>query len=436
MDSGTPVSIHSELRLPCGAVLKNRLAKAAMTEGLADPMNRVTARHHRLYERWAGNGFGLMLTGNVQIDRRQLERPGNIAVDGNGGLDPLRQLARIGTREGAHFWMQINHPGRQTSAAIHPRPLAPSAISLPMAEAGCGEAQAMSLEEIRDVIGRFVHVATVARDVGFTGVQIHAAHGYLLSNFLSPLANVRSDQYGGSLENRARLLLEVVAAVRRAVGADFPISVKLNSADFQRGGFTQDESMQVVRWLSDAGLDLLEISGGSYEQMSMVGLGDDAQTSAGGRAIAASTAAREAYFLDYAQRLRPLVKMPLMITGGMRSRLAMNEALSSAACEVVGIGRPICHAPDDCGPLLLGGKGSELPAIERQLAMPRDALGPDVDDRTFKAVESFGLLGWFCLQVIRLGDGLEPDRSLSVFDALGGYERNETATLETWSRPS
>ena len=374
-----------------------------------------------------------MLTGNVQIDRRQLERPGNIAIDGNGGLDALRQLAAIGSRDGAHFWMQINHPGRQTSAAIHARPLAPSAISLPMAEAGCGEAQAMTLDDIADVRRRFVHVATVARDCGFTGVQIHAAHGYLLSNFLSPLANARTDDYGGSLANRARLLLEIVAEVRAALGPAFPISVKLNTADFQRGGFSEDESMQVVRWLSDAGLDLLELSGGNYEQMSMVGLGEAAANS--GRPVAASTAAREAYFLDFAERVRPLVKMPLMITGGMRGLAGMNGALASGACEVIGIGRPICHAPDDCGPLLLGGRGSELPAIERSLTMPRDALGPDVDDRTFKAVESFGLLGWFCLQLIRLGNGLEPDRALSVFDALIGYEKNETEALQRWSRP-
>lgn len=426
--------LHAELRLPCGAVLKNRLAKAAMTEGLADPLNRATERHVRLYERWARNGFGLMLTGNVQIDRRQLERPGNIAIDGNGGIDELRRLAATGTRHGAHFWMQINHPGRQTSAAIHPRPLAPSAISLPTAEAGCGEAQAMTREEIRDVVRRFVHVATVAREVGFTGVQIHAAHGYLLSNFLSPLANARDDDYGGSLENRARLLLEIVAAVRAAVGTEFPVSVKINSADFQRGGFSEDESLQVVRWLSAAGVDLLEISGGNYEQMSMVGLGEDAPKT--GRPVAASTAAREAYFLAFAERLRPLVAMPLMITGGMRSAATMDEALASGACEVVGIGRPICHAPDDCGAILLKGQGRELPAIERVLAMPRDALGPDVDDRTFKTVESFGLLGWFCLQLIRLGDGLEPDLQLPVFDALMGYEKHETEALQRWLRPA
>lgn len=424
--------LQEALVLPCGARLNNRLAKAAMTEGLADAMNRATAQHQHLYRRWAENGFGLMLTGNIQIDRRHLERPGNIAIDNNGGLDELRALARVGTQNGAHFWVQLNHPGRQTPAAVNPTPLAPSSISLPMAEAGCGQAQAMTVAQIEDVIRRFAHAATVSRDVGFTGAQIHAAHGYLMSQFLSPLANQRNDEWGGSLENRARLLLETVRAVRRAVGADFPISVKLNSADFQRGGFDEEESMQVVRWLGEENIDLLEISGGNYEQMQMVGLGDGKAP----RKVAASTAAREAYFLDYANKVRPQSDVPLMITGGMRSSAAMNEALQSGACQVVGLGRPLCTHPDDFGRDLLAGRIQEIPALERRLAMPRDALGPDVDDATFKRIESFGLLGWYCLQLKYIGEGQESDLDMTVLNALLGYEKNETVAAEAWSRPA
>ncbi len=425
--------LEQPLRLPCGAVLRNRLTKAAMTEGLADADNRVTDRHFRLYERWARNGFGLMLTGNVQVDRRHLERPGNIAIDGNGGLEGLRRLAQIGTRDGAHFWMQINHPGRQTPAEVNAAPLAPSAISLPMAEAGCGEARAMTEAQIADVIRRFVHVSVTARELGFTGVQLHAAHGYLFSQFLSPLANRRTDDWGGSLGNRARLLLETVRAVRKAVGDDFPVAVKLNSADFQRGGFGFEESMQIVEWLSDEHIDLLEISGGNYEQMQMVGLGETAAQQ--GRPVATSTAAREAYFLDYAIKVRPRAKMPLMITGGMRSAALMNEVLRSGAGEVIGVGRPLCVEPDGAGLDLLSGRIAVLPAVEHGLSMPRDALGPDVDDAAFKRIESFGLLGWFCLQLVRLGDGLEPDCGRSVFDALAGYEAYETAAAKAWNRP-
>jgi 2,4-dienoyl-CoA reductase-like NADH-dependent reductase (Old Yellow Enzyme family) len=431
MNGASNPTIRTELRLPCGAVLKNRLAKAAMTEGLADAQNRVTEQHYTLYRRWARNGLGLMLTGNVHGDRRQLERPGNIAIDGNGGFEELRKLARIGTQDGAHFWMQINHPGRQTSAAIHPRPLAPSAVSVPAA-LGCGEAQAMTPAQIQDVIRRFTHVATVARETGFTGVQIHAAHGYLLSNFLSPLANLRTDEYGGSLENRARLLMQVLAAVRKATGADFPISVKLNSADFQRGGFTEDDSMQVVRWLSEAGVDLLEISGGNYEQMNMVGRGDTNEAPA---RKAASTLAREAYFLEYARKVRPLVSMPLMITGGMRSRSTMDAAVADGACEVIGLARPLCAEPDHSARDLLEARVQDIGREERGLVMPRDALGPGVDDATFKTAESFGVLGWYCLQLLRIGEGKEPDLAMSVLEGLTGYQASEAAAVERWDRP-
>ena len=424
-------TLHAPLKLPCGAVLSNRLVKAAMTEGLADTLNRATDRHLVLYERWAKNGFGLMITGNVHGDRRHLERPGNIAIDGNGGLDALRRLAAVGTRNGAHFWMQINHSGRQTPGVLNPTPLAPSNISLPMVEAGCGQAQAMSREQIEDVIRRFADVAAVAREIGFTGVQIHAAHGYLISQFLSPLANQRQDEWGGSLENRARLLMETVKAMRRRVGADYPISVKLNSADFQRGGFSFEESMQVAHWLSNAGIDLLEISGGNYEQMQMVGLGDAMP----GRRIAASTREREAYFLDFAKSIRPLVQMPLMITGGMRSAAAMNEALDSGACEVIGVGRPICVDPDHAVRALLDGVADALPAAEHRLHLEPGSLGPDVDEASFKRLESFGLLGWFCLQLLHIGAGREPDLDMSVLSALMRYKDNETAAAAAWSRP-
>ncbi|GAB3373087.1 NADH:flavin oxidoreductase/NADH oxidase family protein [Spongiibacter taiwanensis] len=432
MTISADLALNTPLVLPCGARLNNRLAKAAMTEGLADEMNRATPALVALYRRWAANGAGLMLTGNVQVDRRQLERPGNIAIDGNGGFEQLKEMARQGTQGGAHFWMQINHPGRQTPAGIHPRPLSPSAISVPLEMAGCGQAMEMTRAEIKDVRRRFVYVASVARETGFTGVQIHAAHGYLLSNFLSPLANQRQDEYGGSLENRARLLLQVVADIRKALGSDYPISVKLNSADFQRGGFTEDESMQVVSWLSAAGIDLLEISGGNYEQMSMVGL----DSGEGGPMRAASTLAREAYFLAFARKIRPLAKMPLMITGGLRSRAAMNLALSEGDCDVIGVGRPFCTAPEQGADLLRRESDCEsLLAMETSLAMARDALGPDVDDATFKTAESFGLLGWYCLQIARMGRGQEPDLTQSVFDALMEYKAAETGALERWQRP-
>ena len=347
-----PVPLTDALTLPCGAILKNRIAKAAMTEGLANPANQATPALAALYARWADGGAGMLLTGNVQVDRRFLERPGNVAIDGNaesgGGLEALAAYATAGKRHGAHIWMQINHPGLQAGCGSEAF-VAPSACPPGPATAG---ARALSGEEIEDIRNRFIHVGRVAQQTGFTGVQVHAAHGYLMSQFLNPRTNHRTDQWGGSLESRARLLLEVVRGMRAALGAEFPISVKLNSADFQKGGLTEEESARVVGWLCEAGLDLLEISGGNYESQVMVGRDEQGELTSAGKK--ASTLAREAYFLDFAKRLRPLVSVPLMVTGGFRTRAAMEGALAAGELDVVGLGRPLCLDPNFVNQLLAG----------------------------------------------------------------------------------
>lgn len=422
-----PADLSQPLKLPCGATLSNRLAKAAMTEGLADVFNRATERHVRLYRRWSEGGAGLLLTGNVQVDRTHLERPGNVVIDNNGGFDELRAYAKAGTSNGNHLWMQINQPGRQTPIDVNPHPFAPSAVPLHLPGGHFGEPVPMTEAQILDVIRRFAHVATVARETGFTGVQIHAAHGYLMSQFLSPLSNTRTDAWGGSLENRARVLLEIIRATRKAVGADFPVSVKLNSADFQKGGFTEEESMQVVRWLNDASVDLLEISGGNYEQMNMIGRAEDQDAPAASKK-AESTRRREAYFLEYAAKLRPLVTVPLMITGGFRSRTLMAAALAAGELDLVGIARPLCADPELCKGLL-DGSVEDAPAPERVLTLDRAALGMEVDDATFRIIEANAMVSWYYIQLLRLGDGLDPDQNLDALQAMLAYDANERATL-------
>ncbi|MDO8704353.1 MAG: NADH:flavin oxidoreductase/NADH oxidase family protein [Sulfuricaulis sp.] len=402
--------IESALTLPCGAVLPNRLAKAALTEGLADAHNRATERHCRLYRRWAQGGAGLLITGNVQVDRRYLERPGNVVIDGNGGLDALRAYAAAGLGPGLnHLWMQINHPGRQAPAFVSPVALAPSAVALN--RPGFARPQPMTEADIQDVIARFTRVARIARDTGFTGVQVHAAHGYLISQFLNPLANRREDAWGGALENRARLLRAIVQSVRTAVGADFPVSVKLNSSDFQQGGFSPEECLQVVRWLRQDGVDLLELSGGTYEQASMLGVtqGD-------------STLRREAYFLEQAALLRPAFPGPLMVTGGFRSRAAMTAALEGAAMDVVGLGRPLINAPESAA-ALLSGEIRELPSHERKFI--QEDAGPQ--SRGGKPLSAL-MQSWYVMQLLQMGDGLEPDLAMDLQDAHGRYVANEMAT--------
>ena len=413
--------LSQNLKLPCGATLENRLAKAPLTEGLADPANRATEKLVRLYRRWSEGGAGLLVSGNVQVDRRYLERAGNVAIDDNGGLDEVRAYAAAGRSAGNHFWMQINHPGRQAAVSRDGTLMAPSAVRLKMTGVDTIEPRAMSEPEILDVIRRFAKVAAVARDCGFTGVQVHAAHGYLLSQFLSGLTNIRTDMWGGSLANRARLLLETVRAVRHAVGADFPVGVKLNSADFQKGGFSNEDCLQVVQWLAQEKIDLLEISGGTYEQYAMLGAGSDDAPPA---AAKASTVAREGYFLDYAGRMRAVTKIPLMITGGMRSRAAMEDALTRGGMDVIGIGRPMCVDTDLCRQLL-SGEAHSARRYEHEFTFDLNVLGPDMDPDIAKAVEVWGHVGWFFVQLWRLGDGLEPDRAMSLFDAYTLYQATE-----------
>lgn len=429
-------TIATPLTLPCGATLRNRLSKAAMTEGLGDAQNRATEAHVKLYRRWAEGGAGMLLTGNVQVDRRCMERPGNVAIDGpqsNEALAALRAYAKAGTVNDTHLWMQINHAGRQTPASVNSEPLAPSDKALDMPGAQFGKPRAMSGAEIEDVIRRFAYVATIARETGFTGVQVHGAHGYLISEFLSPDVNTRTDEWGGSLENRARLLLEIVRAIRKAVGPDFPVSVKLNSADFQRGGFSHEDSIKVAAWLNAEAIDLLEISGGTYEQPRLVGLDDMTLHPEKAEKRKESTIAREAYFLEYARDIRAAVTMPLMVTGGFRTIGGMNAALASGTMDVVGLARPLCVDPSAPARLLCGAV-REVPAYEKSLRIGPGILGPHSRFNIMKALNGWGQQGWFCLQILRMGQGLDPDLNLGVFKAFRAYAKNEAKTAAALMR--
>ena len=415
------VTIASPLTLPCGVTLSNRLAKAALTEGLSDGHNRATEAHQRLYRKWSEGGAGLVITGNVQVDRRYLERPGNIAIDSNGGEEALAALARAGTVGGNQLWMQLSHAGRQTIRYLNAEPVGPSAVPVKLPGGAFGKPRALTESDIAEVIARFTTAAGVARDTGFTGVQLHAAHGYLLSEFLSPKANQRTDQWGGSLENRARLLLTLVRSIRERVGPTFPICVKLNSADFQKGGFTDAESMQVAQWLQEAGVDLLEISGGTYEQLSFFGTGAEGDR---GPAKAQSTLAREAYFLEYAERMRQVCRIPLMVTGGFRSLIGMNQALGEDALDVIGLGRPMC-VDTDLPRRLLSGQASEAPRYENRLRMGPGILGPASTVNRIRNFNHMYAQGWYCVQLLRLGRGEEPDTGISSLRGIVQYLANE-----------
>ena len=420
-------SLGQPITLPCGVVLKNRLVKASMTEGLADNYLRATQRHNHLYARWADGGTGLLLTGNVMVDRRHLERPGNVAIEDRLGVKQLESWAKAGTANQTHLWMQINHPGRQTPKYVTKAPVSASDVELGLSNM-FARPRPLKEPEIEDIVDRFGFVARIARETGFTGVQIHAAHGYLLNQFLSPVTNQRKDQYGGALKARAKLLLDIVRNVRSKVGAAYPVAVKINSADFQKGGFSAEDSRQVVAWLVEEGIDLLEISGGSYEQPKMFDLAGDKGSYQ--EAPTASTARREAYFLDFARQIRAICKVPLLVTGGFRTSQAMESALEEGACDLIGLARPYCVATD-LAQQILNGLMTETPRIEQTLRLGRwQVLGPNSPFRLIKMINGFGQQAWFCEQIRRLASGQEADMKLGLLSALRAYQANEMAAAK------
>ncbi len=392
-------SIETPFTLPGGLTLRNRLAKAALSEQLGTLANAPSTKLDTLFTQWSHGGFGLVLTGNVMVDRRALGEPRNVVIEDERHFAELQRWATATKSGGASAWMQINHPGRQSPRVLSPRPVAPSAVGVRGAAGQFARPRALSDAEIHELIERFATAAGIAVRAGFDGIQIHGAHGYLISQFLSPLTNQREDAWGGTPEKRMRFLLEIVRAVRERIGGA-ALGVKLNSADFQRGGFSEQESMDVVEALSAEQLDLLEISGGTYESVALFGNAESQR---------ASTRSREAYFLEYAEQVRARAAMPLMLTGGLRTRAGMDAALASGAIDLIGLGRPACSDAGVAGRLLDG----SLPAI----------IDPAPRRTGIRALDDVTELSRHTTQLWRLGAGRDagagrhPARTLAAYAA-------------------
>lgn len=381
-------ALNQPLSLANGVVLRNRLAKSSMSEALGTYSNHATPKLIELYRRWASSGIGLMFTGNVMIDRRALGEPGNVVIEDESDLPILKQWASAATDQGAALWVQLNHPGKQSPKGLNASNISPSAIPFKDDLAAFFETpREVTPEEIIDIVHRFGRSAAICKKAGFSGVQIHGAHGYLISQFLSPHHNRRSDQWGGSAENRQRFVLAVYAEIRKQVGADFPVGIKLNSADFQRGGFTEEESMATIQALADAGIDLIEISGGTYEAPAMSGAFQYPQKD--------STLVREAYFLEFAEKVRSTVSVPLMVTGGFRTVDGMNAALQSGALDMVGLARLLAIDPDAPIALL---QGRDSPHRVRPITTG------------IKSVDRMGIMEvvWYTGQLKRIAQGGDP----------------------------
>jgi 2,4-dienoyl-CoA reductase-like NADH-dependent reductase (Old Yellow Enzyme family) len=426
--------LKSKLILPCGKTLKNRICKSALTERIAEGSNLVNQKHLNLYEKWAEGNVGTVLTGNVQVDKRYLESAGNVAIEKSNYKDQMELLKKwteVGTKNNTNLWMQISHAGRQTPGDLNMKPVAPSDVGLKIPGKKYGTPKPLTNEEIEDVIERFIFTAKVAHDTGFTGIQIHSAHGYLMSEFLSPDINKRDDEWGGSLENRSRILLRIINGCRKALGDNYPISVKLNSADFQKGGFSAEDSSKVASMLSEAKIDLLEISGGTYEQPRLLGLDTVSINPKRSEIRKESTIAREAYFLAYTEEIKKVIDIPLMVTGGFRSRLAMETAINQGACEIVGIGRPLCSDPLSVKKLL-DRSIDVLPTFEKTLSIGPGWLSQRSPFRLIQALNAFGIQSWFYSQIRRISEGLSPDLSLNPFKAFRTDGKIDKETVNSY----
>ena len=329
-------SVFTSVTLPSGLVLKNRLVKAAMEENLAEADLTPSQVLKNCYNAWAKGGVGLIITGNVMVDHLAMTGPGGLALEHNTDITPFAELARLGQQNDSKIVMQINHPGRQVFKKMGGKVLSASNVALSMGKHShlFGQPKAMTHNEIDDVIERFTNTALQAQKAGFNGVQIHAAHGYLLAQFLSPLTNKRDDKYGGSLENRARLLTEITQKIKASCANNFSVSVKLNSADFQRGGFEPSDAQAVITLLSDLNIDFVELSGGSYEAPAMQGKTADERT-----------LAREAYFLEFAKTISEQSSIPIMTTGGI-SRLSVANNVIDSGVALAGIATALAYKPD------------------------------------------------------------------------------------------
>ena len=386
--------LQQAFTLPCGVILPNRMVKSAMSENNADKGGKPSERIIKLYKTWGEGGTGILISGNVMMDSKALNEPRNVVVEDEKYMAELKEWADVSQKHGSHLWMQINHPGRQ-SPKFNKDVVSASDVQLPM-KSMFPKPRPMTEEEIWKTIDGFGDCALIAKKAGWKGVQIHGAHGYLVSQFLSALTNLRTDQWGGSLENRARFALEIYRNMRKKVGAGFPIGIKINSADFQRGAFTEEESLEVIDMLSAEGIDMIEVSGGTYEKAAMMGAG---------KKVKESTKKREAYFADFIQKARAKTKAPLLLTGGFRTLDVMAKAIENNELDFVGLARPFAVFP------YLSKEFFEGTRTEVHIPPVKTGL---------KFIDKMGFLdiSYFSHQMKMMGKGNLPNPKLSVWSVL------------------
>ncbi|KUP92868.1 NADH:flavin oxidoreductase/NADH oxidase family protein [Tritonibacter horizontis] len=391
MDTHHKASLFQPLELPCGVILKNRIGKSAMSDSLGDGRGDPTDAQIRLYERWAEGGLAVSIVGEVQGNPHFAEKPGNLVLGPASDVERFRALARAGSINGAQLWLQLGHAGAMAHPPISD-PKGPSALDIPGLTCS-----ALTLKEVRDLPSEFARTAHMAKKLGFGGVQIHAAHGFLLSQFLSPLFNRRDDKYGGSVTNRMRLLLEVAHEVRTAVGPSFPIAVKLNATDQLEGGFHEDDALAVVAALDETGIDLIDVSGGTYFP---------------GAKSASDSAGSGPYFFDFAEQARPLTDKPLMVTGGFKTLRQVTGALDRGI-DMIGLARALVLDPS-------------LPSKWQSGAVD------DPDFPRFQDPPEGGITAWYTMRLTEIGEDREEAKVGDLHEAVRTYEARDEVRSGIW----
>jgi len=315
-----------------GMKLANRFVRSATWEGMAGEDGSCTPGLIELMLRLAKGGVGLIITSHAYVQQDGQASPWQLGIYKDGLIQGFREMTRAVHDHGGKIALQISHGGFFANVKLtHKTPMAPSQVE------GFTKSppEEMTVEEIRGIVKSFGHAAGRAKEAGFDGIQIHAAHGYLLSQFLSPAFNKRTDAYGGAVKNRARALLEVLRTVREIARNDFPVLVKMNSQDFLDGGLTLEDSVKAGTMLQEGGIDAIELSGGTIvikmPTPSRMGINSEE---------------KEAYFREAARAFRKEMEIPLILVGGCRSFNLAERIVNEGDADYISMSRPFIREPD------------------------------------------------------------------------------------------
>jgi len=386
--------LDSPLDLPCGLRLENRLVKAAMSDSLGDGAGQPTDDQLELYRRWARGGIGLSIVGEVQVESGYPEKPGNLVLHAQRDRLRFERLALAGAEGTSTIWPQLGHAGALAHAPIS-RPTGPSALDINGLR--CAE---LSVAEIEALPLLYAEAARRAHTDGFTGVEIHAGHGFLLSQFLSPLFNRRTDGYGGSIEARCRIIVDIVRAIRAVVGSGLAIGVRINASDQLEGGLTTDDSLIAIEIIANEAIDLVDISGGTYFP---------------GAPSSTDRRASGPYFVDFARRVRQVARVPLMVTGGFKTYGQAVDAVASGATDFVGLARALVVDPE----------------------LPSRWLGSDPIDPAFPRFDSppsGGITAWYTMRLTDIARHAEHNVERTLEAAIEEYEARDERRVAQWTR--